>query len=178
MTGLTGRLTRAALAISFVAGSAASAAEPVAGPCLQQSEAEDLMVFMLPSLMEAMARKCTPLLPASATLSRSGQTLASRYRADSLAAWPNARAAFTKASGGEPIQYLSEDLTRKVIEEASSAAVVANFKAKDCAIVDRFIGALAPLPARNIAQLMSLLMEIGANKNRSPMQICPVGAAR
>lgn len=178
MKGLTGRLARAALAVSLVAGSAASAAQPVAVPCLQPREAEDLVVFVLPTLMEAMARKCSPLLPASATLTRSGPTLANRYRPDSLAAWPSARLAFTKISGGEPIEFLSEEVTRQVIQEASSAAIVANFKTKDCAMVDRVVGALSPLPARNVAQLVSLLMEVGTKEDKSPMNICPAGTAR
>ena len=175
MTRMTGRLTRAALISAFVASSAATAAEP----CLQPREAEDLVVFVLPALMDAMARKCSPLLPANATLSRSGTTLAARYRLDSNAAWPNAKLAFDKISGGGTLSFLSEDVNRAVIEQASSAAIVAEFKTKDCTVVDRFVGALSPLPARNVAQLVSLLMEIGGkNEEKSPMNICPAGAPK
>jgi hypothetical protein len=177
MRQVTGRLARAALAGLFVMASAASAVQP-APPCLQQREAEDLVVFVLPALTDAMARKCTPLLPGSATLSRSGSSLAARYRPDSNAAWPNARLAFNKLSGGDTLNFLSDEVNRKIIEEASSAAIVADFKAKDCAMIDRFIGALSPLPARNVAQLVALFMEIGEKEGKSPMNICPSESAR
>lgn len=174
MTRMTERLARAALISACVASSAASAAEP----CLQPREAEDLVVFVLPALMEAMARKCSPLLPANATLSRSGTALSMRYRPESSAAWPSAKLAFDKISGGDTLSFLSEDVNRAVIEQASSAAIVAEFKAKDCTMVDRFVGALSPLPARNVAQLVSLFMEIGGKEEKSPMNICPAGAPK
>ena len=171
---ITGRLARAALISVCVISSAASAAEP----CLQSREAEDLVVFMLPSLMDAAARKCGPLLPANATLSRSGAALSMRYRPESNAAWPSAKLAFNKISGGDTLSFLSDDVNRAVIEQASSAAIVAEFKATDCNMVDRFVGALSPLPARNVAQLVSLFMEIGDKAEQSPMNICPAGAPK
>lgn len=174
MIKVTERLARAALTGLFVMDSAASAAEP----CLQPREAEDLVVFVLPALTEAMARKCTPLLPSSATLTRSGVSLAARYRPDSNAAWPNAKVAFNKISGGDTLNFLSDEVNRKIIEEASSAAIVADFKAKDCAMIDRFIGALSPLPARNVAQLVALFMEVGEKEGKSPMNICAAEGAQ
>lgn len=174
----TGRLVRAALAASLIASSTASAAQPATEPCLQPREAEDLVVFVLPALVEAMGRKCGPLLPASATLARSGTALASRYRPDSNAAWPRAKIAFGKISGGESLTFLSDELNRKIIEEASSAAIVAEFKAKDCAMADRFMGALEPLPARNVAQLVGLFLEIGESEGKSPMNICRTGTPK
>jgi len=168
------RLARAALAALLVVASAASAAEP----CLQPREAENLVVFVLPALTDAMARKCAPLLPASATLTRSGAALVARYRPDSIAAWPDAKVAFGKISGGETLGFLSDDVNRKVIEEATSAAIVADLKAKDCAMIDRFVGALSPLPARNVAQLVALFLEVGRKEGKSPMSICPTERTR
>lgn len=174
----TGRLVRAALAASLVAGSMASAAQPAAEPCLQPREAEDLVLFMLPSLVDAMRRKCGPMLPAGAILSRSGGVISGRYRPDSTAAWPSAKIAFGKISGGEPLSFLSDELNRKIIEEASSAAIVADFQAKDCAIMDRLMGALEPLPARNVAQLVGLFLEIRESRGKSPMNICRTGSPK
>lgn len=174
MTRMTGRLARAALISACAASSAASAAEP----CLQPREAEDLVVFVLPSLMEAMARKCSSLLPANATLSRSGTVLSLRYRPESNAAWPSAKLAFDKISGGDALAFFNDDVNRAVIEQATSAAIVEEFKAKDCNMIDRFVGALSPLPARNVAQLVSLFMEVGGKEEKLPMNICPAGAPK
>jgi hypothetical protein len=168
------RLARAALAGLLVFATAASATEP----CLQPREAEDLVTFVLPALTDAAARKCGPLLPPDATLTRSGPALVARYRPDSVTAWSNAKVAFGKISGGETLGFLSDEVNRKVIEEATSAAIVADLKAKDCAMIDRFAGALAPLPARNVARLVALLMEVGEKGGKSPMNICPAEGTR
>lgn len=147
--------------------------------CLQPKEAENLVVFILPSLLDGMARKCAPLLPSGAMLTRSGASLAQRYRPDADAAWPSARSAFVKIAGQDKsMGFLSDEVLRGVVEEASTAAIVADFKAKDCTMVDRFVDALSPLPARNMGKLVALLLEVGAGEAKSPMQICEASAVR
>jgi hypothetical protein len=159
--------------MALVLGSAATAAtQPGARPCLQPREAEDLAIFILPSLIEGMARKCQVMLPAGATLARSGAAIAGRYRAESNAAWPNAKIAFGRLSGENSLNFLSEEVLRVVIEEATSAAIVADFKPKDCTMANRFVDILEPLPARNMGQLVALLLESGAGKDKSDMRIC------
>jgi hypothetical protein len=147
--------------------------------CLQAKEAEDLVVFVLPSLLDGMTRRCGPLLPRTAALTVSGSSLAQRYRPDADAAWPNAKTAFVKISGQEKsMGFLSDDVLRGVIQEASTAAIVSEFKAKDCTMIDRFVDALSPLPARNMGKLVALLLEVGAGEAKSPMQICEAHAVR
>lgn len=173
------RLGNGALTAALLLGSAAPAlAQPDALPCLQAREAEDLATFILPALIEGMGRKCHAILPATATLSRSSAALATRYRADSNAAWPRAKSAFARISGGNMLDFLSEEVLRQVTEEATAAAIVEDFKPKDCTMANRFVDVLAPLPARNMGQLVALLLESGAGANKSPMRICPAPAPR
>ena len=170
----------AAAAMALVLGSAspAATAQQNVRPCLQPREAEDLAIFILPSLIEGMSRKCTVMLPASATLARSGASIAGRYRAESNAAWPNAKIAFGRISGENALDFLSEEVLRVVIEEATAAAIVADFKPRDCTMANRFVDILEPLPARNMGQLVALLLESGAAKDKSGMRICPAAATR
>lgn len=165
MRALVGALMAASL------GSAAMAQS--AKPCLQPSEAEDLISFVLPALMDGMARKCRPMLPGGAILGSQGGALAERYRPAAEAAWPGAKAAFLKLSGDKMINMLSDQLLRGIIAEASSAAIVGGFKAKDCATADRFVSVLEPLPPANMSSLVVLLMEIGSESAKeSPMKLC------
>ena len=55
---------------------------------------------------------------------------------------------------------------------------MANLKAKDCMVIDRFMGALEPLPARNVAQLVGLFLEIGESDGKAPMNICRTGTPK
>ena len=111
------------LLAALVAVAMPGAAMAQAQACLQPKEAEDLVVFVLPSLMDGMARKCGPLLPRSAALTVSGASLAERYRPDADIAWPSAKTAFVKLSGQDKsMGFLSDSVLRSVISEASTAA--------------------------------------------------------
>lgn len=167
------------LLAALLAAATPGAAIAQGNACLQPREAEDLVVFVLPSLLGGMARKCGPLLPKGAMLTQSGASLAQRYRPDADAAWPRAKTAFVKISGQDKsMGFLSDEVLRSVIEEASTAAIVSEFKAKDCTMIDRFVDALSPLPARNMGKLVALLLEVGAGEAKSPMQICEAPAVR
>ena len=163
---------------------AALASTPAAAaePCLSTSEAEDLTVFLMPSLMEGFARKCSPYLPADAALKTVGPDMARRYRPEADTAWPRAKLAFAKISGKDMPPFLSDEVTRQVMAEAGSAGVINEVPTKDCGLVDRFIDALAPLPPRNMGKLFAILMEVGAKDEKSasasPLRLCATLASR
>lgn len=166
-------VTRALIGTLMAASLGSAAVAQTAKPCLQPAEAEDLVSFIMPALMDGMARKCRPMLPGSSVLGGRGAALAERYRPTADAAWPGAKAAFLKLSGDKTIGALGDQLLRGIIAEASSAAIVGEFKAKDCAMADRFVSVLEPLPAQNMSTLVVLLMEIGAaDAKESPMKLC------
>lgn len=147
--------------------------------CLTPPEAESLVTYGLPSAIRAMTTKCTPALPATTALVQSGPILAARYQIEADKAWPVARLAFNKVSGLDLTEALGEPAARGLIEAAFGAGLAEKVKLDDCPKLDRFFNILEPLPARNMAMLITTLMELGSmdKQKKSPLRICPVPAS-
>lgn len=142
--------------------------------CLAPLEAEALVTYALPSAIRAIATKCTAALPATASLVQSGPILAARYQLDADKAWPVARQAFDKVSGIELTKVLGEAGTKGLIETALGTGLTEKVKPGDCSKIDRFIDILEPLPTRNMAMLITALMELGGSDDKkSPLKMCP-----
>lgn len=153
-----------------------------AKPCLTPAEAEGLVTFALPSLLDGISKQCAPSLPATASLSQSGKLIAAKYQADADRAWPVASAAFDKISGMKMANAMGEAGLRGLLQGALSAGMGEQIKPKDCVTVDRFVDILQPLPASNMARLVVAFLELGsANKSgqpsKSPLNLCPVAGA-
>jgi len=148
--------------------------------CLTQPEAEALVTYALPSAIRAMTTKCTPVLPATTALIQSGPVIAARYQIDADKAWPVARIAFDKMSGLDLTGTLGEPAARGLIEAAFGTGLAEKVKAADCPKVDRLVDILEPLPAKNMAMLITTLMELGSagKQKKSPFQMCPAIASR
>ena len=159
---------------------ASASAQAVAKGCLSNEEAEGLVTYALPSTMRALSKYCAKSLPPTAALVQSGVVTAARYQIDADKAWPVASAAFDKVSGLPVAKLMGEKALKPLIEETISSGVTQNFQAKDCSKADRLINILQPLPARNMAMLVTLLIENGsaATRARLPITLCraePVG---
>lgn len=151
------------------------AAAQSAKSCLTPPEAEALVTYALPSAIRAITTKCTPILPATTALVQSGPIIAARYQIEADKAWPVARLAFDKVSGMDLTGTLGEPAARGLIEAAFGTGLAQKVKSEDCPKVDRLVDILEPLPARNMARLVTTLMEIGSieKRSKSPLKICP-----
>ncbi len=144
--------------------------QAIAQSCLNQQEAEALVTFALPTAVRAVTSKCTPVLPATTALVQSGPVIAARYQVDADKAWPMARLEVAKALG--------DSVARGLIDGAIGTGLVEKLKPSDCAKVDRIVDILQPLPTRNMALLITTLMELGQaeKQKKSPFKMCPVPA--
>ncbi len=152
--------------------------QAIAQSCLNQQEAEALVTFALPTAVRAVTSKCTPVLPATTALVQSGPVIAARYQVDADKAWPMARLAFDKMAGLEVAKALGDSVARGLIDGAIGTGLVEKLKPSDCAKVDRIVDILQPLPTRNMALLITTLMELGQaeKQKKSPFKMCPVPA--
>jgi len=167
------RTSVAALA-AFCATAASSAPPKAPEPCLSRAEAVGFISWAMPGLISGVVGRCRPLLPGDAYLTRSGDDLANRYRANSAAAWPTARSAIGKISGGSIPTTLGDDTVRTLAEAGITAALTGKIKASHCGMVNRILEVLAPLPAANMSGLITVLIEIGSRtKQNSNFTICP-----
>lgn len=151
-----------------------------AKPCIEPAEAQALLTFMLPGAFDALTDQCRSTLPADSVLTRSGKALAERYRPEADAAWPTAKQAFGKMSDAAMLKLLDDATLKKLVSAGIAGELPKQVKAKDCGTVDRFVAALEPLPAKNVAMLLGALIEVGSRvdsqgNRSSPFKICKPG---
>lgn len=152
-----------------------------ATPCLTQAEAKSLAQFALPDILTSVISTCKATLPASAFLVRSGPDLVTRYRTEGASSWPGAKAAIIKLAGeqGAMLKALPDEAVKPLIGAGISGSLGNAIKPKSCDAVDRGLAALAPLPLSNMADLTTMLIELGGDKaGKSPLKICPADLGR
>ncbi|MEK6639005.1 MAG: hypothetical protein AABY88_13090 [Pseudomonadota bacterium] len=149
-------------------------AQTSAKACLSSDEAEGLVTYALPATVRALSAHCAKTLPATAPLVQSGIVTAARYQIDADRAWPVASSAFDKLSGLPVAKLMGEKALKPFIEKTISGGVTQNFQPRDCVKADHFINILQPLPTRNMALLITALVEIGSPATRAklPISLC------
>lgn len=162
------------VALPVEAGAEASAA------CLTRDEADALMIYALPTIVDGLRKQCLAALPATAPLIEAGPVMAARYRPDADKAWPLARKALDKMLGTGIASMIREDASKTLLDAALSRKIAEYVKPADCPVVDRIGDTLQPLPAHNMAVLVSSLIELLARKNDRLrlFSICPDPAAQ
>lgn len=159
----------------------APAAVAQTATCVPQREAEALVLNLGPTLVDATVTTCIPALPASAYLRRSGPALSAKFASHSESSWPLAREALRKIVGPSGAPMLDSEIARSVLPAMVAPLLTQEIKAKDCPTIDRLLGLLDPLPARNTAALLVTVMQLAQAEQRGrpgQPQICPAGATR
>ena len=154
----------------------AAPAQEAPRPCVTRAQLEDLALFVLPPMLDALATKCTPSLPAGAYLLNGGRTLSTSLAAESRGSWAGANTALGIVAEGKMPGELSEETARGLVRDLSGSEL--KLKTEDCARINRLAELLSPLPPRNLAAVLSLVAEIGlagGGKKKGPA-ICPAAA--
>ena len=170
-----GKTIRWAILCGLIAGLPGTAiAQSAVKSCLSGEEAEGLVTYALPAAVRAISVHCAKTLPATAPLVQSGVVTAARYQVDADKAWPVASAAFDELSGLPVAKMMGEKALKPLIEKTISGGIIQNFQTKDCVTADRFINILQPLPTRNMAMLITAMLETGspATRARLPIALC------
>ena len=82
---------------------------------------------------------------------------------------------------GVPLSgLLGQEAVRTLVRSAISDDIARDVKPEDCSIIDRVVDVLQPLPTRNMAILLSSLVELGDRKKAAPSQfkLCPPETAK
>ena len=175
----TARHAGLALALAaLTAGTVARAAEP----CLTDNEMNQLLLFALPDVLDGANTACKPTLGAGSFLVQDNGGLIGRYRQAQGTAWPVARQAMMKIPGftGEGgkmdklVRSLPDEAVKPMISGIVSQMVAQGVKPADCATIDQAARLLAPLPAENMAGLLTLIVRkvdhsTGDRKSRLPL---------
>ncbi|HYW15136.1 MAG TPA: hypothetical protein VE891_03140 [Allosphingosinicella sp.] len=161
---------------------AAAPAEQSKPPCLTEAQVEDLALFALPPLLEAAAAACAPALPANAYLSNGGRTLARTLAAESSSRWAGASATLSTMAKDKFPAGLTETTARGLVHDLALGGLKAKGGQEHCGRINRVADLLSPLPPRNLAGLVVLVIEIGTESDSrkakdkaaaKPPLICP-----
>jgi hypothetical protein len=158
-------------ALALLGAQAAEAATPPA--CVTREQVSDATLFILPTLLDAVADKCRASLPPRAYLLNGGRALSRKLAATSDQHWAGAKAAVDAFGGGALPDGLSADTMRGVLRDMVTAKALAKLTPADCARIDDAAEALSPLPPQNIGRLTALLIQLGAGDKGKGLKICP-----
>ena len=173
------RLTGIAAAFLTMASGTAQAAEP---PCLTASEFTSLANYAMPSIISGTSQRCATTLGPDAYLRKSGNELVARYSRQKPANWPGAKTAFLKLSStasndAEKLMRDMPDTSLQPMLDAMMEGMVAQQIPLDrCDIIDRAVRLLAPLPPESSAELIALVVGLGARSKQAKIgkfSICP-----
>lgn len=163
-------------ALLIAAMFAAAPAEQAQRPCLTEAQVEDLTLFALPPLLDAMATRCGPSLPAGAYLLNGGKTLSQQLAGQSASRWPGARSALSVIAEDKFPAELSGETARGLIRDLALSQMLGKVKAEQCVRINRVADLLSPLPPANLAGLIATLaptLSKEGDKGKSTPVICP-----
>jgi hypothetical protein len=149
-----------------------------APPCLTADEAQGLMTYALPLVVLGLRKHCLTSLPATAALIQAGPLMAARYQPDADAAWPVAQVAIDKLSGVKLAAIMGPKAGKGLIDLVVAEGLINQVKAEDCPLIDRMIDTVQPLPASNMATLVTAMMELLSHKQAKPGPISICAAAK
>jgi hypothetical protein len=155
-----------ALIAALLTGQAAATPRP----CVTQQEAGAIAAVAMPSLVDALAQRCSQHLPETAFLRSGATALVERWRGESASQREQAFAALTRMGaarqgagqrgGAAPASVDGETIINAMIG-GFAGGMSSRLNAASCTELSRFIEALSPLPASNVAQMVSALMGFG-----------------
>lgn len=173
-------MRRIALALTIPAMLASAAAQAQnAKPCVTAAEGEGLALYVMPDIVRSASQTCKPRLPATALLANPAPLIV-KFRAESEAAWPAARAAFAKIAGEDVAPFLEGDMAKPMLSAMMGPMIASEIKPKDCAVINRMVELLQPLPARNTAAIFITIAQLAQKDGKpdSKLPLCPFQATR
>jgi hypothetical protein len=172
--------TPAAAALWLALGATSVQAAETENPCVPPDEAAALMITLAPDAVRAVGAACAQALPPTALVRQTSGPFLDKYQAEADASWPKAKLAIDKIAGGKGLP-LDPDAMRPIISALILPAITKGVKAKDCVAVDHIVALLAPLPPRNVAELLVTILELKtANEKpgkKSDVPICPAAGS-
>ena len=162
------RFSMPSLAAAAVLAMVPGFAHAAEAPCLTAGEFTTLATYALPGLIGGTAQRCSASLPADSFLRQGGAALATRYAAIKPSVWPGAKAAFlklTSAAGPDAAAMLNampDDNVQRLVDGCVTGRLAQDIPVERCAIIDRMLRLLSPLPPESTAEIIGLAVGLGS----------------
>lgn len=169
-----------ALALATTTAQTSSGSGPQR-PCLTAEEARSLATFVLPGIIDGLAKRCRGSLDRNAYLRQpDADLLSARLRRDAASSWPSAKLAMEKLGGTRLPTLFGDGFIRNMAEATAADLVLKDFERADCGAIDGLIAGLAPLPSANFSNVMAALIALGGGRESAdaPLRICPTATAQ
>lgn len=150
------RISILARCTALAAAAFAMPAQAVAAEaqCLAPAEVRALTTFAMPSVLTGLIDHCGPEVGAGGFMTTQGRGLVASYAARKDAAWPTARKAFFRLAASKGGADETSDMLAKMpdaalqpfVEGMIGGMIGSKLKPGQCAIADKMMRLLAPLP--------------------------------
>lgn len=147
--------------------------------CVPRADAEAMFTAMLPDMLETMHAECSTRLPSHSALALRALEQADRYRPAARASRATAESVVQRViAAGEDIELppaMRELLGLDMFTAALQATLAQAMGGDGCRTADRFFAAIEPLPAENLAALVTIFFEMGVEGDAAdgaPFHIC------
>jgi len=165
-----------AFALAALLAAPSTAPPPPPKPCIPKAQVRDMVMVLSPYLVDSVAKKCGPALPATAFMNAGAPALSARLKAESAGREASAIAALRVLAGDKvpPVQDQAALLT--VMGQMLGAMATDKLPADKCAGFSDMLQAISPLPAENFGQLFATVAQMaGVGKDGKSPGICPGG---
>jgi hypothetical protein len=154
---------------------AAAPAEPAKRSCLTEAQLEDLTFFALPPMLDGLATKCGPSLPADAYVLNGGRALARTLEPEGLRRFAGANSALGAMGSSKLPPGISASTAIGLLRDTAATELFGKLTPEDCVRANRLAELLSPLPSDNLAGLIAVIIELGVadGKRKTSLAICP-----
>jgi hypothetical protein len=168
------RMTALCGAVALMLHPVAAAAQET---CVTEEEVGALLIFLAPSLIEAVQERCAGHIAADGFLALEGADLASTYRPLGEAAWPSAKSVLFKIAGQrrkarevETMAKLPDETLQPLFAGMMAQELTKELEAGKCRRVERLLEALAPIEPHALGSLVGVVTGLAGTRRPS---ICP-----
>jgi hypothetical protein len=165
-----------ALALAALLTAPATAPPLPPKPCIAKAQVRDMFMVLSPYVVDAVAKRCGPALPATAFLNAGAPALSARLKAESAGREASAVAALKVLAGDKvpPVQDQAALLT--VMGQMLGSMATAKLPVDKCAGIGEILQAISPLPAENLGLMFATVAQMaGVGKDGKSPGICPDG---
>jgi hypothetical protein len=165
-----------ALAALLTAPATAPPPPPPLKACIPKAQVRDMVMVLSPYLVDAVAKKCGPALPATAFVNAGAPALSARLKAESAGREASAAAAVRVFAGDKAPPAADQAVILAFMGQMMGAMAAAKLPVEKCAGISEMLQAVSPLPAENVGQLLATVAEMaGVGKDGKSPGICPGG---